>query len=97
VDEAVMDERLARLQALLAEQQRAFNAAQVGKTLAVLFEKPGRHAGQVLGRSPYLQAVHAEGPASLIGRIGSVRITSAAMNSLTGDLVLETEAAKEPA
>jgi len=84
-----MEERLARLQALLAEQQRGFNAEQVGKTLPVLFDKPGRHRGQVLGRSPYLQAVHADGPETLIGQIVPVRITASSMNSLTGDLVLE--------
>jgi tRNA-2-methylthio-N6-dimethylallyladenosine synthase len=95
VEEAVKEERLARLQSLLSEQQRAFNAAQVGKTLPVLFDKPGRHPGQVLGRSPYLQAVHAEGAAHLIGRIVPVKITASAMNSLTGDLVLEP--VKEPA
>ena len=61
VAEEVKDERLARLQALLDEQQQAFNAAQVGRALPVLFEKPGRHPGQIAGRSPYLQAVHATG------------------------------------
>jgi tRNA-2-methylthio-N6-dimethylallyladenosine synthase len=89
VDEAVKDERLARLQALLEQQQRAFNAAQVGRVLPVLIERAGRHPGQVLGRSPYLQAVHAEGPLSLIGRIVPVRIDRSAMNSLGGALVLE--------
>jgi tRNA-2-methylthio-N6-dimethylallyladenosine synthase len=97
VEESVMEERLARLQALLSEQQRAFNAEQIGKVLPVLFDKPGRHPGQILGRSPYLQAVHAEGPESLIGQVVPVRIRSSAMNSLTGELVLETEPAKEPA
>jgi tRNA-2-methylthio-N6-dimethylallyladenosine synthase len=86
VDEAVKDERLARLLALLEDQQRAFNAAQVGRTLDVLFEREGRHDGQILGRSPYLQAVHVEGPQSLIGQVAPVRIGAAAMNSLTGDL-----------
>jgi tRNA-2-methylthio-N6-dimethylallyladenosine synthase len=65
----------------------------VGKVLPVLFDKAGRHSGQVLGRSPYLQAVHADGPAQLIGRIVPVRIRSAAMNSLTGELALEMETA----
>jgi tRNA-2-methylthio-N6-dimethylallyladenosine synthase len=90
VDEAVKEERLARLQALLVEQQLAFNASQVGRTLPVLFERPGRHAGQVVGRSPYLQGVHAGGPASLIGRIVPVTITGSSLNSLSGELVLET-------
>jgi tRNA-2-methylthio-N6-dimethylallyladenosine synthase len=89
VAEAVKDERLARLQALLDEQQVAFNAAQAGKTLPVLFEKPGRHPGQLIGRSPYLQAVHAEAPDRLIGKIVPVKIESAAKNSLAGALELE--------
>ena len=89
VDEAVKDERLQRLQALISQQQLAFNASQVGRTLPVLFERPGRHAGQILGRSPYLQAVHVDGPQSLIGKIAPVRITASAMNSITGDLVPE--------
>ncbi|AYV45870.1 tRNA (N6-isopentenyl adenosine(37)-C2)-methylthiotransferase MiaB [Caulobacter flavus] len=94
VDEAVKSERLDRLNQLLDEQQRAFNASQVGKTLPVLFEKAGRHPGQVVGRSPYLQAVHAEGGEHLIGTIVPVRIESAAKMSLAGVLanepVLET-------
>ena len=85
----VADERLARLQALLVEQQQAFNTSVVGRTVDVLFEKPGRHAGQVVGRSPYLQAVHIEAPQSLIGRIAQVRIVSAGRNSLAGSAVLE--------
>lgn len=95
VDEAVKAERLERLNQLLDEQQRAFNAAQVGKVLPVLFEKAGRHPGQVVGRSPYLQAVHAEGPESLIGTIVPVRIESAAKMSLAG--VLEAQPALETA
>jgi tRNA-2-methylthio-N6-dimethylallyladenosine synthase len=93
VDEAVKAERLERLNQLLDEQQRAFNASQVGKTLPVLFEKAGRHPGQVVGRSPYLQAVHAEGPESLIGTIVPVRIESAAKMSLAGVLESQLETA----
>jgi tRNA-2-methylthio-N6-dimethylallyladenosine synthase len=89
VAEEVKDERLARLNALIDEQQRAFNAAQVGKVLPVLFEKPGRHPGQVSGRSPYLQAVHAQAPDRLIGQIVPVRIESAAKMSLGGAVQLE--------
>jgi tRNA-2-methylthio-N6-dimethylallyladenosine synthase len=91
VDEAVKEERLARLQALLAKQQGAFNAAQTGRTLPVLFEKAGRHLGQVVGRSPYLQPVHCEGPASLIGTIAPVLITSAGRTSLAGEPIRQRE------
>jgi tRNA-2-methylthio-N6-dimethylallyladenosine synthase len=86
VAEAEKDERLQRLQALLAEQQAHFNTACVGRTLPVLFEKPGRHAGQLVGRSPYLQAVHAAAPASARGQILPVAIVGAAANSLSGAL-----------
>jgi tRNA-2-methylthio-N6-dimethylallyladenosine synthase len=94
VADAVKEERLARLQALLDEQQRAFNAAQAGKTLPVLFEKPGRHAGQLIGRSPYLQAVHAQAPDRLLGQIVPVRIEDASRNSLAGALAHEPEPAE---
>ena len=87
------DERLARLNALIESQQKAFNTAQEGRTLSVLFEKPGRHPGQLSGRSPYLQAVHCDGPAELIGRIAPVRIDAAARMSLAGTLVAETQTA----
>jgi len=90
LSEAVKAARLADLQALLDAQQAAFNAAQAGRTLPVLFEKPGRHAGQLIGRSPYLQAVHADAPDRLIGQIVPVKIESAARNSLAGALALET-------
>jgi tRNA-2-methylthio-N6-dimethylallyladenosine synthase len=86
----VKDERLARLNALLEVQQSAFNARQVGRVLPVLFEKLGRHPGQIIGRSPYLQAVHATAPDRLIGQIVPVRIESAARMSLAGVLELET-------
>jgi tRNA-2-methylthio-N6-dimethylallyladenosine synthase len=84
VAEAVKAERLARLQALLDEQQQAFNQAQVGRVLPVLFEKTGRREGQIGGRSPYLQAVHCEGGATSIGQIAPVRIVSAGRGSLAG-------------
>jgi len=86
VPDAVKDARLQALQALIAAQQRAFNAACVGRTLPVLFESRGRKPGQGLGRSPYLQPVHAQGAASLIGRIVDVHIDEAQPNSLRGAL-----------
>ena len=89
VAEEVKIERLARLQALLETQQRAFNADTVGRTVPVLFEKPGRHAGQMIGRSPYLQAVHCPGGLDLIGQIAPVTITLSAHMSLGGERVME--------
>ena len=89
VAEEVKDERLARLNALLAQQQTAFNDSQAGRTLPVLFERAGRHPGQLSGRSPYLQAVHVSGPDHLIGQIVPVRIERAAKMSLAGSLALE--------
>ena len=93
VAEEVKDERLARLNALLDEQQKAFNAAQAGKVLPVLFERAGRHPGQLSGRSPYLQAVHCDGPAALVGQIAPVRIETAAKMSLAGTLARAPELA----
>jgi tRNA-2-methylthio-N6-dimethylallyladenosine synthase len=87
VPEAVKAERLARLQELEVEQRRAFNAASVGRVVDVLFEKRGRHAGQIGGKSPWAQAVHAEGPDDLIGHVAPVRITSLKSKSLAGELM----------
>jgi tRNA-2-methylthio-N6-dimethylallyladenosine synthase len=85
--ETVKAERLAELQALLQRQQRAFNAASVGRTMPVLFEKPGRHDGQLVGRSPYLQPVHADAAPEMIGKIVPVQIVGAQANSLAGVVV----------
>jgi tRNA-2-methylthio-N6-dimethylallyladenosine synthase len=90
VAEAEKEERLARLQAVLAESRDAFNAGLVGRTVAVLIEGPGRHPGQVTGRSPYLQAVHCQGPARLVGQIEDVVIRAAGANSLAAERLLET-------
>ena len=84
VPEPVKAERLARLQNLLDGQQTRFNANCVGKTLPVLFERAGRHQGQLVGRSPYLQLVHAEAQPELLGRIIPVEIAAAGQNSLAG-------------
>ena len=84
VPESAKVERLAELQALLQRQQRAFNAATVGTTMPVLFEKPGRHDGQLIGRSPYLQPVHADASSEAIGQILPVEILRTSANSLAG-------------
>lgn len=80
---AVMDERLARLQALLGEQQQAFNQATVGRTCAILIERDGKRPGQKLGKSPWLQSVLVDGGA--IGDLVEVEITAAGPNSLMGE------------
>jgi len=86
VPEDIMTERLARLQDVVETQRRAFNASMVGRTFDVLFEKPGRHSGQIGGKSPYLQAVHVDGPETLIGRVAPVEIVECSSNSLYGRL-----------
>ncbi len=86
VPEPVKSERLAALQQLLSKQQRQFNEACVGRILPVLFEKSGRHAGQLVGRSPYLQSVHVAAAAEGIGDILPALITDAGTNSLSGRL-----------
>lgn len=86
VPQEAKSERLFALQALLAEQQRAFNAACIDRILPVLFAKPGRHEGQIVGRSPYLQSVHVPAAAHRIGDIVPVLITGASTNSLSGSL-----------
>ncbi|HAH65155.1 MAG TPA: tRNA (N6-isopentenyl adenosine(37)-C2)-methylthiotransferase MiaB [Rhizobiales bacterium] len=84
VPEAAKRERLYALQSLLDGDRHAFDRATVGRSLEVLFEGRGRKPGQIAGRSPYLQAVHVEGPDELIGQIADVDILAASPNSLTG-------------
>jgi tRNA-2-methylthio-N6-dimethylallyladenosine synthase len=86
VAEAVKDDRLARLQSVLTAQRDAFCAALVGRTLPVLFEKPGRRPGQLIGRTPYLQSLHASAPASLLGKVAPVRVLAVTPNALAGEL-----------
>ena len=84
VPEEAKKERLAALQKLLDEGRRSFDQQLIGQSLPVLFESKGRNPGQIRGRSPYLQAVHVDGPETLIGEIAEVDISSAGPNSLTG-------------
>jgi tRNA-2-methylthio-N6-dimethylallyladenosine synthase len=84
VPDPVKAARLAALQAVLQRQQRAFNESCVGRVLPVLFEKSGRHAGQLVGRSPYLQSVHAEAEVDRVGEVVPVLIRAAEPNSLAG-------------
>ncbi len=87
VPEDVKTERLARLQELLVQQQRDFAKACIGKEIDLLLEKPGREPGQLVGRSPWLQAVIIDAKTSKIGDIIRVRITSAGPNSLFAERI----------
>ena len=87
IDEAIKARRLAVLQELIEDRRQAFNRATVGRRLEVLFEKPGRREGQLIGRSPQMQSVFAEGPRSLIGALTVVEILAAEPHSLRGRIV----------
>ena len=82
----VMDERLQRLQAALNRDQLAFNQRSVGQRCAVLVERKGKHPGQWLGKSPWLQSVHFTGEAE-IGSLVEVELMDAGPNSLSGRLI----------
>lgn len=91
ISPAVMDERLQRLQALLNAQQAAFNATSVGRHFDVLIERDGRHPGQRIGKSPWLQSVVVDTDAAK-GEMMAVEIVSAGPNSL-GGVAAERQAA----
>lgn len=92
VSETVKTERLAILQDLLSMQQKHFNQSLIGQTLPVLIEKQGRNAGQLVGRSPYLQAVYCDAmPNMTIGDMVDIKITGNSVNSLNGDVVKSLE------
>ena len=97
VADGVKSERLAELQGSIGRQARAFNAATVGRTLDVLLERRGRHEGQLVGRSPYMQAVHVEADPSRLGWVAAVRIDDALPNSLSGRLTGGSGAEDGPA
>jgi tRNA-2-methylthio-N6-dimethylallyladenosine synthase len=87
VDEAEASERLTRLQTLITQQQRAVQDSMVGREVQVLFEKPGRLAGQMVGKSEYLHAVHVANAPVQRGDIARVRIVESGPNSLAGEIV----------
>jgi len=92
IDEAVMNDRLQRLQALLNQQQQAFNEATVGRATRLLLERKGKFDGQLIGKSPWLQSVHVTAPGLAIGDMVDVRITSAGPNSLGAEPLMEAVA-----
>jgi tRNA-2-methylthio-N6-dimethylallyladenosine synthase len=99
VEEVVKDARLAELQALLRDQQAAFNRSRAGMLAEVLVTGPGRHPGQLAGRTPWLNPVHFDGPESLTGQVVPVTITAGHPNSLSGVLpaAAETSTRERPA
>jgi tRNA-2-methylthio-N6-dimethylallyladenosine synthase len=90
--ESLKSERLQRLQAAIDRTSAEFNARCIGRTFDVLFEKPGRHPGQIVGRSPYLQPVQVTACASWIGKVAAVTIAELSSNSLFGVLAREAQA-----
>ena len=87
IDEETKARRLALLQGALEEQRQAFNRAAVGRVFPVLIEKIGRHPGQLIGRSPYMQSVLTEGEPDMIGALAEIEILSVGPHSLRGRIV----------
>ena len=92
VAEEVKSERLQRLQALINQQQRDYNAQFVGDTLEVLLEKPGRDPGQLVGKTPYLQTVQLMAPPEMIGEVVPVTITEIGSYTLFGAIAMPQRA-----
>jgi tRNA-2-methylthio-N6-dimethylallyladenosine synthase len=88
----IMDERLQRLQAQIVADQTAFNDRTVGRTTDVLLERPGKFAGQLIGKSPWLQSVHVLAPDLSIGDIVTVKITDSGPLSLKGEPTMRAAA-----
>ena len=84
IEEKVKKERLDILQTLLFDYQDKFNKSCVGKTMPVLFEQKGRHKGQLIGRTPYMQNLHIETKGDNMNKIIDVVVTDATTNSLSG-------------
>jgi tRNA-2-methylthio-N6-dimethylallyladenosine synthase len=89
VPENVSVARLNALQALLASTAHTFNVSKAGTTVPVLFAEPGRRPGQLIGKTPWLQSVYAEGSPRLIGQIVETRLIEGYANSLSGEIVLQ--------
>lgn len=89
IHDHVASDRLARLQALINEQQIHFNSNMVGHTLPILFDRKGKKEGQILGRSPFNHSVFVNAPDRLLNQIVDVHITQGGSNSLTGDVVIK--------
>ncbi|MEQ1652516.1 MAG: tRNA (N6-isopentenyl adenosine(37)-C2)-methylthiotransferase MiaB [Hyphomicrobium sp.] len=91
IAEQVKDQRLAALQELIVKQQQRFNRQTLGQTMPVLFDRVSKYPGQLIGRSPYMQAVHAEAPPHLLGHIVAVELITVGNISMGGRIVLTPE------
>jgi tRNA-2-methylthio-N6-dimethylallyladenosine synthase len=91
-----MDERLVRLQELIDSQQSAFNRATIGTTVDVLFERPARNPGQIVGRTAYLQPAHVFSSPEIIGQVLPVKIESLERYSLLGTLATSPDMRPAP-
>jgi len=89
IAEPVKAARLESLQASILEHQLRFNRDSVGRTVPVLFDRKGRRAGQIHGRTPHMQSVHVTAPSHMLGRIAPVRLDVARALSLGGSLASE--------
>ena len=87
VEEKVKKERLEILQNLLFSYQEKFNISCIGRTMPVLFEQKGRHKGQLIGRTPYMQNLHADADESMMNKIVNVKVAEATTNSLSGKVI----------
>jgi tRNA-2-methylthio-N6-dimethylallyladenosine synthase len=85
--EKIKEERLQILQNLLFSYQLKFNKESIGKIMPVLFDMKGRHKGQLLGRTPYMQNLHADLDASFFNKIVDIKVTNATTNSLSGEII----------
>ena len=83
----IADARLQRLQTLITAQQKAAQEAMVGRVVGVLYDKPGRLAGQMVGKSDHLHAVHVTDPGASVGALVRVRISASSSNSLAGERI----------
>lgn len=96
VPEAIKDRRLQELQALLFEQQLEYNNASIGKVMPILFDRHGNKAGQLLGKTPYMQSVYVDAPERLFGQTIDVKITHAFQNGMSGSIVTTEETLSPP-
>ena len=87
VAENIKEERLSELQSILNEQQFNFNRRFIGKSFDVLLERVGKKDNQLVGKSPYMQAIHVITKNYKIGDIVNINILSADKNSLEGKCI----------